>query len=193
MDLMRHETTKDTDQLETAHLITGYRSTARNPLFWFPNTVNNRVVRLTGLQVFVISLISCIFHQELWARYLAVFLVVDFMIRMTVGSFLSPLGMIASFVASFFEPNFKPGPPKQFAAFCGVFFSTMATTFYFVEFDYHEVVGAIWIGMLAGASGLEAFADFCLGCVFFGLGIQFGLLPDNWYVDSGAIESPASS
>lgn len=167
--------------LDAAKLAVEHRSTARNPLFWFPNTVNNRVVRLTGLQVFVLSVLSAAFYTELWGRYLAVFLLIDFGLRFTVGSFLSPLGMIATAAASPFTPNFKPGAPKQFASFCGVTFSLLATIFYFVEFEYHEIVGAIWIAMLAGASGLEAFFDFCLGCVFFGLGIQFKLLPDDCY------------
>jgi tellurite resistance protein TehA-like permease len=30
-------------------------------------------------------------------------------------------------------------------------------------------------------SGLEAFFDFCLGCVFYGFGIQFGLIPPDVY------------
>jgi glutaredoxin len=180
-DLVQGQRTKGTDRFETSHLVAVHRSTARNPLFWFPNTVNNIVVRLTGLQVFGISVISCAFFKELWARYLAAFLVIDFMLRLTVGSFLSPLGIIATFLATPFEPDFRPGPPKQFAAFCGVMFSTLATLFYFWDFEYHEIVGAIWIGMLAGAAGLEAFFDYCLGCVFFGLGIQFGVLPDDCY------------
>ncbi|GAX15836.1 hypothetical protein FisN_2Lh445 [Fistulifera solaris] len=177
----RNTTHEEIKSLDAARLSLEYRSTARNPLFWFPNTVNNRVVRLTGFQVFVCSVLSAAFHTELWGRYLAVFLLVDFGLRMSVGSFLSPLGMIATVVASPFAPTFRPGAPKQFASFCGLTFSLLATIFYFAKFEYHEVVGAIWIAMIAGASGLEAFCDFCLGCVFFGLGIQFGLLPDDCY------------
>jgi Domain of unknown function (DUF4395) len=100
--------------------------------------------------------------------FTAVALLIDFGIRMTVGSFLSPLGMIATLCTSPFEPNFRPGPPKQFAAFCGVFFSLVATIFFFIDFEGHEIVGAVWMGMLAGAAGLEAFFDFCLGCLFYG-------------------------
>jgi hypothetical protein len=125
--------------------------------------------------------ISCVFLNDLWARYLAVGLLVDFFLRLVAGSFVSPLGMVAALLTCYWKPDFRPGPPKQFAAFCGVFFSLMATIFYFVEFKHHNIVGAVWIGILAFASGLEAFLNFCLGCVFFGLGIQFGLIPPEVY------------
>ena len=148
-ELVQHKRATGTDRLATAQLVAVQRLSACNPLFWFPNTINNRVVRLTGVQVCVCSLLSCIFHTELWAHYLAVFLLVDFTIRMTVGSFLSPLGMVATLLTSPFEPVFKPGPPKQFAAFCGVMFSLFGTIFYFVDFEGHRIVGAIFMGMLA--------------------------------------------
>ena len=148
-DLVQQKRVTGADHLATAQLLPVQRLSACQPLFWFPNTINNRVVRLTGVQVFVCSLLSCIFHTELWAHYLAVGLLVDFGIRMTVGSFLSPLGMVASLLASPFEPVFKPGPPKQFAAFCGVMFSLCGTIFYFVDFEGHRIVGAIFMGMLA--------------------------------------------
>jgi glutaredoxin 3 len=176
--LIHRQRSMDTDKLETSKLVPVERSTAVNPPFWFPNTVNNYVVRLTGLQVFVLSALSAIFFTELWGRYLSVGLLVDFGIRLVAGSSVSPLGMIATVASSPFKPQFKPGPPKQFAAFCGVFFSLMSVIFYFVEFENHEYVGLIFMAMLACAAGLEAFFNYCLGCVFYGIGIQYGLFPD---------------
>jgi glutaredoxin 3 len=111
--------------LETAELIPMKRGTARNPPFWFPNVVNNYVVRLTGFQVFVMSILSAVFYDELWGQYLAVGLLVDFVLRMVAGSSVSPLGMIATVVSSPFKPEFRPGPPKQFAACCGVMVSEL--------------------------------------------------------------------
>mmetsp|Transcript_26567 Transcript_26567/g.61032 ORF Transcript_26567/g.61032 Transcript_26567/m.61032 type:complete len:971 (+) Transcript_26567:150-3062(+) len=179
--LVMRKQTKNIDTLETAELVPKERSTAMNPPLWFPNHVNNLVVRMVGLQVFCMSAISAAFYYEVWGRYLAVGLLVDFGIRLCAGSSLSPLGMNATFIASFFKPDFRPGPPKQFAAFCGLFFSFLGTLFYFVDFEGHDIVGAIWMGMLAFAAGLEGFLDFCLGCLFFGFGIQFGLIPDSVY------------
>lgn len=34
---------------------------------------------------------------------------------------------------------------------------------------------------LAGAAGLEGFMDFCFGCLFYGIGIELGLIPDSTY------------
>lgn len=179
--LIQRNRTEGTNQLETAALTPVPKSSATNPFFWFPNTVNNHVVRLTGFQVCVASAICAGFYTESWAPWIAVSLLVDFLIRMTVGSFLSPLGMIGSVIAAPFEPDFRAGPPKQFASLCGVMFTTLSTVFFFVHFKDHDIVGAVWIAMLAGAAGLEGFLDFCLGCLFYGFGIQFGLIPDNVY------------
>ena len=68
-----------------------------------------------------------------------------------------------------------PGFPPL--ACCGLMFSTLAAVGYFVPFPYHEYVGAAFCAMLAGASGMEGFLDFCLGCVFFKIGIQLGIFP----------------
>ena len=166
--LIHRKQTTSTDKVETAKLVPMERSKAMNPPFWFPNHVNNWVIRLTGFQVFCLSVLSAAFHYEIWGRYLAVGLLVDFGLRLVAGAHLSPLGMTSTVLTSFFKPDFRPGPPKQFAAFCGVFFTFMGTLFYFLDFHYHDVVGAVWMGMLAFAAGLEAFLDFCLGCLFYG-------------------------
>lgn len=179
--LVQRKRTAGTERLETAKLLPNGRSKAMNPPLWFPNTVNNNVVRMTGVQVCIMAAISAGFHWEMWARYLAIGLLVDFTIRMVAGSGCSPLGMMATFLTSFMKPDFRPGPPKQFASFCGLFFSTMGTIFYFLDFDYHDVVGACFMGGLAGAAGLEGFCDFCFGCLFYGLGIQLSLIPETTY------------
>lgn len=179
--LIHREQTTGTDKVETAQLVPKERSRAMNPPFWFPNHVNNWVIRATGVQVFVVSGLSAAFHNEVWGRYLAVGLLVDSCLRLLAGSHVSPLGMTATVLTSFMKPDFRPGPPKQFASFCALFFSLGAVVFYFVDFDGHEIGGAIWMGILAFAAGLEGFLNFCLGCVFYGFGIQFGLIPDAVY------------
>jgi hypothetical protein len=114
---------------------------------------------------------------------MALFLVIDFTIRFLGASFCSPIGMFATLMVSGIKPEFKPGPPKQFASAVGFLFAFLATLFYFVidGFDDHELVGAIIMAMLAGASGLEGFANFCLGCLFYGYGIQYGIIPSSVY------------
>jgi hypothetical protein len=44
----------------------------------------------------------------------------------------------------------------------------MAIIFFFVDFNGHEILGAIWMAMLAIVAGMEAFFDYSLGCVVFG-------------------------
>lgn len=148
--------------LDTAKLVTPPRGKAVHALFWFPPTVNDYVVRVVGCQVFSLSVISAVFHEEEIAKWIAVFILIDFVTRFTVGSSLSVLGMIATVLTAHWKPSFKPGPPKQFASFCGVMFSTVSVCCFFTG---HELWGAVVIAMLAGAAGLEGFVGFCLGCL----------------------------
>lgn len=180
--LIGNQRATHTGTLETAQLLVNSdRGQAIHPLFWFPNVVNNYVVRATGFQVCICSVLSAAFPNETWARYLAPALLIDFVLRFAVGAGASPLGMIATVVTSPLRPQFKPGPPKQFASFCGVFFTLMGTLFYFVEFEGHQYVACAFMAGLACASGLEWAFDFCLGCLFFSWGIMFGVFPDYVY------------
>ena len=177
-DLKMEPVALDADKLENAKLVSAPRGSAIHPLFWFPNVINDHVVRVTGCQVFVLSVLSAVYYEDEIGSYLAVFLLIDFITRFVVGSSMSVLGMIATVITASFVPSFKPGPPKQFAALCGVCFSAVAVACYFTG---HEVWGAVVVAMLAGASGLEGFVGFCLGCLFYSWGIQFGLIPDYVY------------
>lgn len=179
--LIHRPRTTGSGKVETCHLVQGDRSQAMNPLFWFPNTVNNYVIRVVGFQVCTLSVLSAVWYDELWAHYIAAFLLVDFTLRMLAGASASPLGMIATFITSPFRPQFRPGPPKQFASFCGVMFAGLSSVFYFLDFKHHEYLGMAFIAGLAGASGLEWALDYCLGCKFYGIGIYLGLIPDYVY------------
>lgn len=44
-----------------------------------------------------------------------------------------------------------------------------------------DIAASVILGLLMGASGLEGFFNFCLGCVFFGLGIRFKLISPAVY------------
>jgi len=108
-----HKRVMNAEKLETAHLIKMPRGSAVHPLFWFPNVVNNYVVRLVGMQVCLISVIAIVFREEIWGQYLAVALLVDFATRFFVGSSLSLLGMIATVLSSPWRPEFKPGQSQS--------------------------------------------------------------------------------
>lgn len=116
--------TTGTHRLETSKLVPVERSTACHPLFWFPNVVNNYIIRVVGFQVCALSVLSAAFLKEKWAHWLAAGVLIDFVLRFVAGSSASPLGMTAAFVTSFFRPQFRPGPPKQFASgkYCTISF-----------------------------------------------------------------------
>ena len=147
----------------------------RKPLFWFPDSVNGKVVRCTGTLTCGTALV-CVIATYLasWGPYISYYLVLDFVLRILAGSKLSPLGRLATLLTIFMEPDKRAGRPKQFASMCGLMFSLLGAAFYAAGID---IAGSVFIAGLAGASGMEGFADYCLGCVFFRIGIQVGIIP----------------
>lgn len=158
----RRRTMGTCETLETSRLRPPWRGHAILPFFWYPPVVDHRVVRLTALLVFILSAVSVAFHGERWGHCIAYALLVDFLLRLLAGgSSVSPLGMIATVAVAVggggtaHQPDFGPGAPQQFAAFCGVLVSVVASLFYVVQFAGHEYVGAAFMGLLAAASGIE--------------------------------------
>ncbi|KAG1668505.1 hypothetical protein FOA52_012099 [Chlamydomonas sp. UWO 241] len=157
-------------------------------LFSFPEAVDDRIIRITSLWVFIAAVLCAVFYDKKQAHFTMLGLAVDFFLRFIGGGNISPLGSFSACIVAVMElfgskPQFRPGPPKQFAALCGVMFAVISTTFYLCSV---YAKGLHWVGlafsaMLAVATGLECFLGFCLGCFFFGLMIQFGLMPKNVY------------
>jgi len=150
------------------------------PLFWFPEKVNANVVRLTGVLTCVSSLLACAFSLLSgfnWGPYIAYGVWLDFFLRILAGTCLSPLGRLATVLTWPMEPKPRVGRPKQFAACCGFLFAMCGSVSYLVNFPSHTITGSVFMGMLAIATGMEGVFDFCLGCAFFKIGIQLGLIP----------------
>ena len=95
-------------------------------LFYFPETVNNIVVRFNGFFTFSIALLCVIFYENRTTPWVMLFLAIDFSSRLLYGATVSPLGAGAMLLALPFKPIYACGPPKQFASFCGLFFSSTA-------------------------------------------------------------------
>eukprot|EP00301_Raphidiophrys_heterophryoidea_P005822 c12404_g1_i2.p1 GENE.c12404_g1_i2~~c12404_g1_i2.p1 ORF type:complete len:943 (+),score=168.97 c12404_g1_i2:138-2831(+) len=150
----------------------GLHAKAVSTLIAFPDTVNHYVVRATAFQSFIICVLIVIFRSYYWHWVIAA-LFGDFCLRFVAGPYLSPLGMFASLAASKFKPLFKAGPPKQFATFCGIVMSGLATLFYFIDIP---VVGTILTAALGLATGFESIFDYCLGCTAFSIAIDYGLI-----------------
>lgn len=153
-----------------------------SPLFWFPDTVENNVVRISGGCVTIISILCIAFYNENNTQWVVVGLMVDFLLRLLFGSSVSIIGMFAVMIVSVIRrglpPDLRTGAPKQFATSCGVFFSSFAAGLYLGN---QRIGGAVVLAALAGAASLEAFLDFCFGCFFFGKFISYGLVSPSVY------------
>jgi hypothetical protein len=84
------------------------------------------------------------------------------------GGRASIQGTISELVAYYFKREMVAGPPKQFAALCGVMFSGLATLFLFLggEGEYGAgdgegfyITGQCVLGALVFAAGLEVRAQ----------------------------------
>mmetsp|Transcript_45721 Transcript_45721/g.110786 ORF Transcript_45721/g.110786 Transcript_45721/m.110786 type:complete len:421 (+) Transcript_45721:47-1309(+) len=146
------------------------------PYFWFPEKVDGNVVRITGAMTsFASGICAFLVHYLFWARYIGYALAIDFVLRLLGGAKFSLFGRIAMLTAVHLEPMPRMGRPKQFATCCGVMFSGLGSLAFLVPFPYHDVVGSVLMSILCVASGMEGFLDFCVGCVFFRLGVIFGI------------------
>jgi tellurite resistance protein len=183
-DLVTVDAVTGADSLATIRLTLPARGEATNPLLWFPNVVNRWINQGTGILTVALCILGIIYRTHRWGWWITAFLLLDFSSRFAFGGAASLLSQIASLLVAPFEnstklrPEFKPGPPKQFAASCGIAFTATATALYF---NGYYIVGAIILGLLSGAAGLEGFIDFCVGCFFFGYALKFKMVPTYVY------------
>jgi tellurite resistance protein TehA-like permease/glutaredoxin len=162
-------------------------------LFEFPNTVDGRVIRWVGCQVFVLCVViaALSYKEERSYKWLSVGLLTDFCIRFYGGAGISPLGAIAMLITGVWDlvgpryfgretgPVWGAGPPKQFAVLVGILFSAIIVILQFTKVWQGATVFA---AILAFFAGLEAFMNFCAGCWFFGHAIRLKLIPDTVYM-----------
>ena len=162
-------------------------------LLEFPNTVDGRVIRWTGFQVFVICvIIAALSYQEKRSiKWLSVGLLTDFCLRLYGGAGISPLGSLAMFTTAVWDfvgprafkrstgPVWGAGPPKQFAVCVCVLFSAIIVI---LEFTKQWEAATAFAAILAFFAGLESFLNFCAGCWFFGHAIRLGFIPDTVYM-----------
>lgn len=149
------------------------------PLFWFPENINAHVVMMTAIIISLSSALSVglVLRQGAIGRYICYGLFFDFVLRLLGGARISVIGRIAIFITLLLEPKRRHGRPKQFATFCGVIISGLASFFYLLDiFPAHDYVAVGLMGCLAIFAGMEGFLDFCVGCVIFKYGIQLGLI-----------------
>lgn len=134
------------------------------PLFRFPGIVNGVAARFIGLQAFCCCAVTLHLSEQRWTGWMMLALACDFLIRLFLGCMASPVGFLATVLSGPFEPRLASGSPKQFATFLGLCFSGVTAA---LLLSGHTVAGAVVAAMLLGAAGLEAFCNFCAGCLIF--------------------------
>jgi glutaredoxin-related protein len=149
----------------------------KKPMFWFPETVNAYTIRVAGIMTCLTSLAAAVLvYWFPWGEYIAYGLAVDFFLRILGGTCLSPFGRIACVIGTCIGQKPRVGRPKQFASCCGLLFALLGSIFYILPFSICTVIGSVFMGMLAIATGMEGFLDFCVGCVIFRWGVQIGAI-----------------
>ena len=114
-------------------------------------------IRLTAFLVFILTILYITTHSV----WIPLFLLIDFALRGSGYGKWSILGLIAEKLVSILKLEQKPiyFPPKQFAAQVGFIFSLLLLIFNIVEIN--SIIISI---ILLICAGLEAFANFCVGC-----------------------------
>ena len=113
------------------------------------------------------------------AAWILILLTYGFVARVLTGPALSPLGLLSTKIITprlHIQHRFVAGPPKRFAQFVGLLFSTTASVLWLLDFTTASRVVA---AMLAAAAFLEAVFAVCLGCIMFGWMIRWGVIPDR--------------
>jgi len=141
----------------------------------FPHPVNETSARLVAAGVVVMGTAYAVSG----AGWILIPLVYGFLARVTTGPAFSPLGLLATKVLT---PRIKvqhrlvAGPPKRFAQFVGLIFSSTAAVLWYLELG---TASRIVAAALVGAALLESVFAVCLGCIMFGWLMKLGVIPQH--------------
>ena len=144
-------------------------------IFNFPNPVNEIAARLVAGMVVILSL-AFILSGETWLLFLLLY---GFLARVLTGPNLSPMGLLATRILIPVLGNRQrpvPGPPKRFAQFVGLVFSSVALLLFFLV---SPLAAKSVVGILALFAALESGLGFCAGCYVFGYLMRWGLIPES--------------
>jgi len=144
-------------------------------IFNFPNPVNEIAARLVAGMVVILSL-AFILSGESWLLFLLFY---GFLARVLTGPNLSPMGLLATRILIPVLGNRQrpvPGPPKRFAQFVGLVFSSVALLLFFL---INPVAAKSVVGILALFAALESGLSFCAGCYVFGYLMRWGMIPES--------------
>jgi len=143
--------------------------------FPFPHPVNETSARIVAAGVVIMS----VAYALTGAAWLLIPLTYGFFARVTTGPAFSPLGAFATKVITprlNVQHRLVAGPPKRFAQFVGLVFSSGASVLWLLDLG---TASRIVAALLAGAALLESAFAVCLGCIMFGWLIRLGAIPER--------------
>jgi hypothetical protein len=147
---------------------------SREPVFSFPDPVNEVSARLVAAGVVTLSVLTIALNLP-WMTALIAY---GFLARVASGPTLSPLGQLVTRVI---VPRLAiaarpvPGPPKRFAQAIGATLSVAAAVLALAL----GLTSAAYVllGVLIAAATLESVFGLCLGCRMFALLMRAGVIP----------------
>lgn len=145
-----------------------------NP-FPFPHPVNETSARIVAAGAVAMSAAFAITG----VAWILIPLTYGFLARVATGPALSPLGLLATKVITpriNVQHRLVAGPPKRFAQFIGLLFSSTASVLWLLDLG---TAARIVAALLAGAAFLESAFALCLGCIMFGWLIRLGVIPER--------------
>jgi hypothetical protein len=144
-------------------------------IFSFPKTINEYAARIVAGFIVVLSL-SFLLSQHVFILYVLAY---GFLARVLAGPTLSPIALLVTkiIIPKIGNPYNKcPGPPKRFAQFIGLIFTTTSIfLFLYGNIDYANILMSI----LTIFASLESIIGFCAGCWFFKLMMKWGWIPQS--------------
>jgi len=149
---------------------------ARNPLFRFPNPVNETSARLVAGGVVLMAVATIVFDQP----WLTAVIAYGFVARVLAGPTFSPLGQLVTRVITPRLPvaaRLVPGSPKRFAQGMGAVMSVTAAVLA-LGFGLRGAAYLV-LGLLVIAATLESVFAVCLGCKVFAFLMRTGIVPES--------------
>ena len=151
----------------------------------FPNPVNEVAARLVAAGVVVEAIAYLVTRWPV----LLVTLAAGFVLRVLTGPRLSPLALLVTRVVVPrlpVEPRWVPGPPKRFAQGIGATLTVAALVAWLAG---ASVLAAVLVGLVVVAATLESVFALCLGCRFFAVLMQAGIIPPEVCVACGDLSA----
>lgn len=144
-------------------------------IFSFPETINEYAARIVAGFIVIMALTYLYSHNI----YLLAFMVYGFLARVMAGPSLSPIALLVTkiIIPQMGNPYAEcPGPPKRFAQFIGLIFTSLA--FYFT-ISGELATAYLLIGILTIFAFMESIMGFCAGCWFFKKMMKWGWIPQK--------------